>query len=893
MLGRDRELRRIGAFLREADVSGSAVLTYVGGEPGCGKSTILRAVTQEATSTGWVVFSVQCDQAERRTPLGALRRLVAQSAATSSDALKRYASGVEHDLAPHTPGRLFEAAFRSFVEGILIDRRVLLVFDDAARLDAQSIAVLASLLSVSRARPLALFVTHDATETPPDLIASTELRITLHPLTREGALALVREAWSAVSPAVAEIIVERAGGVPFALLAIARQAETDDAQTADEVAVSMQAVLRERLQSLSPEKLSLLQLCAVGDPAELKVLRSVTGSDDEMDRLITECSEFVVLDGLSIRFRHELIASVVRQMIEHPLAVRRRLLSIYQDSGLSTAEAHDRIATLAAEIGDANVEFLALFALGSIATREDAYEAAIVAFERATRARHPLNEEYVEFYNDYAIALRQVGRWVEAHRILEAAVEEGIRKGLPSVGVLAAALLWALFVEIDRETARAAYRDLASRISAATDLQTVHAMGAYLAAEAADQADFEMIRAEIDALPGRPPRYGLATLHLGAATLSSRLGEYAEAMHAISVARAQVDTQRSIHRFSVDCYGSQVRFREHGCTAARIQLGWLQVREDGSVVNESPPRMVLLYALELAAVADLARGQWDAALAKVDAADPLSLPPCAARTKLLGIAAAIAAFSGDSSHLAGAIEDDLRHSFQHALWHRAMPLVFWWAAVLHGDRPRDAAALVHPVRHLIGHRVDSTTMHFPVARVLYGARAGDAELLRAITLVPQREAAPWDRAQELLAIGAAYDALGDARSRELVGQAAALFDTLDATFFGAFSAQLSGTIVATQRALLRSLHVLDARHDQSATVTKLRGPRGSEPTLREREVAALVAEGHTNRSIAARLTLSERTVEVHLTNLFAKLNVASRTQLTRIVLQEQLQERSP
>jgi DNA-binding CsgD family transcriptional regulator len=144
--------------------------------------------------------------------------------------------------------------------------------------------------------------------------------------------------------------------------------------------------------------------------------------------------------------------------------------------------------------------------------------------------------------------------------------------------------------------------------------------------------------------------------------------------------------------------------------------------------------------------------------------------------------------------------------------------------------------------------------------------AGDAERalvsLRAAWRVWEEIDAPYEAARVRALMGAACRELGDHDSAKLEFEAA-------------------------RRAFERLGAAPDAER-----VAALAGAAGGEDprglSARELQVLRLVASGCTNKAIAAELVLSERTVDRHVSNIFAKLGVSSRAAATAYAYEHRL-----
>ena len=85
-----------------------------------------------------------------------------------------------------------------------------------------------------------------------------------------------------------------------------------------------------------------------------------------------------------------------------------------------------------------------------------------------------------------------------------------------------------------------------------------------------------------------------------------------------------------------------------------------------------------------------------------------------------------------------------------------------------------------------------------------------------------------------------------------------------------------GDVIAAVRSAAKGHAPLDPRVAGALLPSRQPSP-GADLSTREREVLLLVAEGLANKQIGRRLGITERTVKVHLGNVFRRIGVADRT----------------
>jgi DNA-binding CsgD family transcriptional regulator len=183
-------------------------------------------------------------------------------------------------------------------------------------------------------------------------------------------------------------------------------------------------------------------------------------------------------------------------------------------------------------------------------------------------------------------------------------------------------------------------------------------------------------------------------------------------------------------------------------------------------------------------------------------------------------------------------------------------------ALVAAGRPDDAEELAAELEQL-GRRLDRAWALAIAARgrgLVCSARGdaiGAAAAFEEAVRAHERLDEPFERARTLLAQGSLRRRANQRRAaRAALDEALAEFERL-------------GARIWAERA-----------REELARIGG-RAPSSSELTPSERRVAELVVQGRTNREVAAALFVAERTVETHLSHIYGKLGVRSRTELAR------------
>lgn len=195
-----------------------------------------------------------------------------------------------------------------------------------------------------------------------------------------------------------------------------------------------------------------------------------------------------------------------------------------------------------------------------------------------------------------------------------------------------------------------------------------------------------------------------------------------------------------------------------------------------------------------------------------------------------------------------------------------------YAALVHAELSRDRQAAAADWLH----RLESSARHVPeLLRPAGYALLARARLLLATGQPVAAQPLASEAAATFTRAGAALDI---ARCDLITGLAATRLGRRAQALSDLKRAQVAFADAGApglHRAAVRALRRLGHRTGYADA--------GSPLTDRESEVARLVAAGHTNAQVAARLALSPRTVDAHLRHIFEKLGVANRTALAAAV----------
>ncbi|MBV8601768.1 MAG: AAA family ATPase [Candidatus Eremiobacteraeota bacterium] len=892
LIGREAELALVRELLADVRARSSHATIAMCGAAGLGKSRLLASAVESARARGWIVLAATCHAFRRRRPFAIVADLTKAAIAALGTEVSTYTSGLEVALAamgesfgpalavdadarPVTTGA-FETAFTRLLEGVLADYPVLAAVDDYQWIDAESDETLSYVSRLFKERPFALVRAQRSDALADRPIPATASTLFLQELAEAEALRLAGTMYPAASPEIVRTIVEYAKGIPLDIVTLAAQARLQSASVPEQVLSSLKAVVATQLSALEPSRLEFIRLCSfLRTPVNHHLLSLLYPEPEELARLLAgSVGKYLVQDGHAISFSHARIKQAVREGVEVPFSYHKRILGALLTVPEPDSDECARIIEHARELGERDLSWTYAVRLADDAYRDGRWHVAVDAYEEALRLRQPAAADFFAIYQRYGSALRILDRHIEADRMLHDAIVYARGKGMNAAAARLAAMHVSVFGELEEyeqaiETFKMYYADADDPIARTELIGAI----ANIHANRIDAKALEETLATLRTSGDTPPPETLAKIRQAEAIVASHLADEDRMRKALDSVNVYAAGQRSYIEYFRTLSGLLIEHYQRGPR-------WLAERLAALSLEKGAPADGSVFGTYQGSYAAFCTGDWEAALLPLADVNWKRLSPQVS-SHLLSVPAAIGALSSQLEMHAERIEplihESVRDRYKPSIGQLAI-----WAAL--------AAKTVDPTleRYLDGaYRREPVTlafMTFPLAFSLYAEARNDRAALDWIADSLPEPGAAWPRAHYLLGRGYAMLALRRPGSKSVLEQAAAASRSLGADFFTAYASTLIGQATPAELELLSNLNVSVRRFEPGGMVPARRVRSKSLPSARESQVANLVAEGKSNREIAERLFLSERTVEVHLSNLFAKLNLNSRLQLARWVL---------
>jgi DNA-binding CsgD family transcriptional regulator len=897
---RDPECALIDRLIDEARAGRSGVLV-LRGEPGLGKSSLLGYAVGRAR--GLRVLACRGFEAESQLAFAAL-----------SDVLRPLVGGFEALPDPQRKalegvlsiGPLAMADRLTVNIGVLSvlaaaaeSESVLVTIDDAQWLDAASLEALAFAARRLDADGIGILVAARADGATPfdaDAFPSVELQ----PIGRAAARRLLEEHSDTRGESMQRVL-ELAGGNPLAVLELSAHA-TDDGDPFDPTTLPpgrVQDAFAKRLAALPPGTRAALLVVAVASEADALLLGRALAVDGRTLGALEPAEEARLVrfaDG-GVEFCHPLARaavsaaappaerraahaavaaampgpehedarawhlaeaalepdSAVAEALERS-AARARSIGAYatavdvlrRSAGLSPKPA-DRVRRLctAAEIAYASGDTPAARGLLAVAAKGVTAPASVAEIEHLlgrVEARGGSPTRAYDLFSSAAQRIEAASPVVAALSLVEA-VEQCIRAGLPARGLETAERATALIE--DPSSPPAVFATLGR--AAACIFLGDSAAAATLIATAAKAADAAALDAQLRAYLGMVLAFD-------------------EQMGAARAVLAPLVDQARAHSAS------------GGLVFPLISLGWIDrslgrwpqatagLSEAAQIAAEGGRPNDECWALSVLAWIEAARGQSQACFEhcrrQLDLHEQLGLPYqlAAAEAALGSLALGAGEYEPAIAHLEAALTAKREHGYCDATTYpRVTPDLV--EAYIRLGRASDAVAVFEPFE------ADARSSARPSALALAARCQGlldpntsfEPALDRALEL---HAAAPdpFARARTELCFGELLRRRRRReRSREVLRAAVEAFESLGAE---PWAARARSELQASGATLRR-------RDDEGA----------NDLTPQEWQIAALVAQGLTNKEVGARAFISPKTVESHLTRIYSKLGVRSRAAL--------------